>query len=257
MTDSHQSLILDQFTRQAAAFNSAAPIASEAALRMIVDAAGARPEDSVLDVACGGGLVARAFAPHVRHVTGIDMTPAMLDQARQAAAEQGLSNTVWQQGDATTLPYPDANFTIVATRFSFHHFLDPAAVLREMVRVCAPGGRIVVVDTCASEDAAKAAAFNRVEKLRDPSHARNLTLNEMRRLFAEAGLGEPRITGYELHDEVRNLLARSYPNPGDTDKIIAMFRNSAADDSLGIPIRLDGDTIHYAYPVTIFAAPRP
>lgn len=257
MTDSHQSLILDQFTRQAAAFNSAAPIASEAALRMIVDAAGARPEDSVLDVACGGGLVARAFAPHVRAVTGIDMTPAMLDQARQAAAEQGLANTVWRQGDATTLPYPDANFTIVVTRFSFHHFLDPAAVLREMVRVCAPGGRIVVVDTCASEDAAKAAAFNRLEKLRDPSHARNLTLNEIRRLFAEAGLGEPRITGYELRDEARNLLARSYPNPGDADKIIAMFRNSAADDSLGIPIRLDGDTIHYAYPVTIFAATRP
>ena len=257
MTDSHRNLILDQFTRQAAAFNAAAPIANEAALRKIVEAAEAGPDDTVLDVACGGGLLARAFAPLVRHATGIDVTPAMLDQARHAAAEQGLANTVWQQGDVTTLPYPGANFTIVVTRFSFHHFLDPAAVLREMVRVCAPGGRVVVVDTCASADPAKAAAFNRLEVLRDPSHARNLTLSEMRALFAAAGLGEPRLSSYELRDEVRNLLARSYPNPGDETKIVEMFKASASDDRLGIEVRLDGDAIHYAYPVTILAARRP
>jgi len=257
MTVTHDALIRDQFTRQATVFNAAAPIAAADALRMIVYAASPGPDDTVLDVACGGGLVARAFAPHVRRATGIDMTPAMLDQGRKASAEQGLANTSWDQGDVTTLPYDAGSFTIVATRFSFHHFLDPLAVLREMVRVCASGGRIVVVDSCPSEDTAKAAAFNRLELLRDPSHTRALPLSEMKGLFASAGLGEPRVSFTELRDVVGNLLARSYPNPGDDVKIVEMFRASASDDSLGIPVRLDGEVIHYAYPVAIVAASRP
>jgi ubiquinone/menaquinone biosynthesis C-methylase UbiE len=252
----HQDLILDQFTRQAVVFNAAAPVANADALQMIVDAASPGPDDTVLDVACGGGLVARAFAPHVAQATGIDVTPAMLDTARRAAAEKGLTNIKWDQGDVTTLPYADASFTIVATRFSFHHFVDAGAVLKEMVRVCAPGGRIVVADSCPSEDTAKAAAFNHLELLRDPSHTRALPLSEMKRLFAAAGLGEPSVQFSELRDEAKNLLARSYPNPGDEAKILAMFRQSAADDSLGIPVRLEGETIHYAYPVAIVAAVR-
>jgi len=253
----HQELIRDQFTRQARAFNAAAPIAAEDALKMIVAAADPGPDDTVLDIACGGGLVAGAFAPLVRHVIGLDATPAMLDEARRAAAQKNLANTTWDQGDVTTLPYPDGAFTIVVTRFSFHHFLDPAAALAEMVRVCAPGGRIVVVDSSPSEDMTKAAAFNRLELLRDPSHTRALPLSEMKRLFAAAGLAEPQVGFYELRDEVRNLLARSYPNPGDEVKIVDMFRASASDDHLGIPVRLDGETIHYAYPVAIVAATRP
>jgi len=252
----HDDLIRDQFTRQAVVFNTAAPIAAEDALAKIVAAANPSSGDTVLDVACGGGLVARAFAPHVRHATGIDVTPAMLDTAHKAAAEQGLTNISWDQGDVTTLPYADGAFDIVATRFSFHHFIEPLAVLREMVRVCKPGGRIVVVDSCPSEDKAKAAAFNRLELLRDPSHTRALPLSEMKTLFAAAGLGEPRVSFSELRDVVSNLLARSYPNPGDDAKIVAMFKASADDDSLGIPVRLDGESIHYAYPVAIVAATR-
>src|ERR1700756_2717479 len=93
----HQDLIRDQFTRQATVFNTAAPIAADDALSLIVKAANPSPDDAVLDVACGGGLVARAFAPHVRHATGIDVTPAMLEQARKAATENGLGNTTWDQ----------------------------------------------------------------------------------------------------------------------------------------------------------------
>ena len=253
----HQGLILDQFTRQAMVFSTAPVITDEDALRMIVAAARPGAGDTVLDVACGGGIVVCAFAPHVRQATGIDVTPAMLERARALAAEKGVSNVSWRQGDVSALPYDDGSFTIVVTRFAFHHFLEPLAVLREMVRVCAPEGRVVVVDTCASEDPAKAAEFNRLEKLRDPSHARNLTLTELKGYFRIAGLPEPQATAYELRGEVRSLLARSFPDPGDDVKIIEMFRASAADDRLGIPIRLDGDKIHYAYPVTILAAQRP
>jgi SAM-dependent methyltransferase len=252
----HQDLILDQFTRQATVFSTAPTITDGDALRMIVEAARPTPGDCLLDVACGPGLVVCAFAPHVQEATGIDATPAMLERARKLAAEKRLTNVAWRQGDVYSLPYEDAGFTIVTTRFSFHHFLDPAAVLREMVRVCAPGGRVIVVDDYASEDPAKAAEFNRLEKLRDPSHSRCLTLTELTGLFGAAGLPEPDTTFYELRGDVPSLLARSFPNPGDDLKIIDMFKASAADDRLGVSVRRDRDEIYYGYPVAILAATR-
>ena len=258
MTDAaHQDLIRDQFTRQATPFSTAAPIANEAALKLIIDAAQPGPGNTLLDVACGGGIVVCAFALHVRHATGIDATPAMLDRARALAADKCIGNVSWQQGEVEHLPYPDGAFTIVVTRFAMHHFLDPAAVFREMVRVCAPGGRILVVDTYVSEKPAQAAAFNRLERLRDPSHARSLSLAELKGMFTGVRIGEPKLSFYELRDTVANLLARSFPNPGDDKKIVAMFETSIADNSLGIPVRRAGEEIEYAYPVAILAARRP
>jgi len=252
----HSELILDQFTRQAVPFATAPSIKDEAALKLVVEFSGARRADTVLDVACGPGLIVVAFARVVKHATGIDLTPAMLERARAYATEQGVSNVTWQQGDVLPLPYPDASFSIVTSRFAFHHFLDPFAVLREMVRVCAPGGTVMVIDVQASADPAKADEFNRMEKLRDPSHVRAMPLSELQQLFASAGLPAPRVTAYELRDELENLLKRSFPNPGDDDKIRALFAASAQDDRLGIPIRPEDNRIHYAYPVSVLAARR-
>ena len=250
----HQDRIVDQFTRQATPFSTASTITDENALRMIIEAAQPESHQTLLDLACGGGIVVCAFAPHVKHATGIDMTPAMLDRARAHAREKGIGNVSWDQGDVTSLPYPDGAFDIVTTRFSMHHFLDPLRVLREMVRVCAPGGRIVVVDMYASDNPAKAAEWNRLEKLRDPSHVRALPLAELRGLFAQAGLPQPAASFYELRDEVQNLLRRSFPNPGDEKTIVQMFTASAEDDSLGIPVRRRRDQIEYAYQVAVLSA---
>jgi len=252
----HNELVLDQFTRQAAPFSAAAMITDARVLRLLLDAAGPTDADTVLDVCCGPGLVVCAFAPHVRQATGIDFTPAMLDRARALAAEHGLCNVALDQGDAYALPYPDGSFTIVVTRYSLHHLEDPTAALREMVRVCEPGGRIVVADAYAPEHPAQAAAYHRVEVLRDPSHARSLSLRESMALFAEARLGEPRMISYELPVELGDLLGRAFPNPGDEAEIVAAFRASAVDNRLGIPVRLDGDKLHIAYQAVILAATR-
>jgi ubiquinone/menaquinone biosynthesis C-methylase UbiE len=250
----HRDLILDQFSRQALPFSAAAMINDKDALKMIVDAAQPGPKDTVLDVACGPGLVVCAFAPYAGRVTGIDMTPAMLDRARRLAAEQGVRNIDWHQGDAYLLPYAAESFTIVVTRYSFHHLIDPAAALREMARVCAAKGRIVVVDAYAPEDSDQAAEFNRVERLRDPSHVRSLSLSALRDMFGRVGLPEPRATLYELRVEVRDLLARAFPNPGDEIEIVKTFRASAADGRLGIPIHLHGDNVHVTYRAAILTA---
>jgi len=95
-----------------------------------------------------------------------------------------------------------------------------------------------------------------MEILRDPSHVRAMPAAELIGLFKSAGLPQPRRHSYELRDELENLLKRSFPNPGDDEKIRSLFRASATDDRLGIPIRLEGATIHYAYPVAVLVADR-
>ena len=254
---SHRDLILDQFSRQAVPFSTAAGIKDEQALRLIVEFTGAGPEDMVLDVACGGGIVVCALAHIVRHATGIDLTPAMIERARALAAEQKLTNVSWKLGDVLPLPYADGSFSLVTSRFAFHHFLDPKAVLAEMKRVCAPGGRVAVIDSEASPDPAKAAEFNRMEKLRDPSHVRAMPLAELKGLFAGTGLPAPRVTNYRLEGELEGLLSRSFPLPGDADKIREIFAASLGDDRLGIPMSRDGERIRYAYPVAILVADKP
>ncbi len=251
---SHQDRILDQFSRQAAPFATAPGIRAEEALRLVVELTGAGPGDTSLDVACGPGLLVCAFAKVVRHATGIDLTPAMLDRAREEARGQGLSNVTWDQGDVTTLPYRGGSFTIVTSRFAFHHLLDPLTVLREMHRVCVPGGRVAVIDSAPEPD--KADAFNHMEKLRDPSHVRAMPMGELQGLFRAVGLPAPRTATYRLEGDLDGLLARSFPHPGDDVKIRRLFEASLTDDRLGISPRRDGDLIRYAYPVAVLVATR-
>ncbi len=256
MTTQHRDVILDQFTRQAMPFSRSPHITDEAALRLIVEWSGAGPEDTVLDVACGAGHVVCAFARVVRHATGIDLTPAMLERAQALQKEQGLANVSWQLGDVLPLPFEAAAFTLVTSRYAFHHFPDPGAVLAEMTRVCAPGGTVMVVDTEAPSDPTKAAEFNRMERLRDPSHTRALPLSEHRALFRGVGLPEPRVTSYRLEADLDDLLGRCFPKPGDVEVIRGILGAAVEDDRVGIPVRRDGGRIHLAYPIAILAAQR-
>lgn len=252
MTSSHQSRILDQFTRQAAPFAGSASIRNEEALNRIVQWAGTGPEDTVLDVACGPGLLVCAFARVAKHATGVDMTPAMLEQARKLQQERSLGNVSWQPGDVYSLPFPQPQFSIVSSRFAFHHFQDPLAALKEMKRVSSPGGRVVVADMAPLPE--KAAALNAAEFLRDPSHARVLTVNELRELFAQAGLANPQVNNYRVEGELEELLARSFPNEGDADRLRKVFADSLTDDALDLNTRQEDGKIYYSFPVAVLVA---
>src|SRR4051812_34936991 len=104
---SNADIVVDQFTRQAAPFANSAAMRDEDALRLLVEFAGAGDEDTVLDVACGPGLVIAACAKVCRHVCGIDLTPAMIDKAREHAAALRLTNIDWRVGNVLPLPFAD------------------------------------------------------------------------------------------------------------------------------------------------------
>jgi len=248
----HRARILDQFTRQAVPFSQSPSVSNQEALNFIVRSANTGASDTVLDVACGPGLLACAFARVARHATGIDITPAMLEQARKAQQEQGLTNVSWKQGDVTRLPYPDAHFSIVSCRFVFHHLEEPLVVLREMSRVCKPGGRVVAADMAPAAE--KAAALDEEEKLRDPSHVRALPEQELLALFAEAGLPPPEMGRYRVECELDDLLSRSFPNPGDEAKIRKIFAESIPTNALDLNTREEQGKIFYGFPVAVMVA---
>ncbi len=253
---SHRDAILDQFTRQAIPFSTAPSIRDEGALQLLVAAAGADVDDTVLDVACGPGLVACVFAHVVRRVVGIDLTPAMIQRAESLAVEKGCHNVHFQIGDVLPLPFPDAAFSIVVSRFAFHHFEKPGAVLNEMRRVCRVGGRVAVADLMASNDSTKAAAFHRMELLRDPSHARALPLDELRALYRAAGLATPTETFWRMDIDVEDLLARSFPAAGSEPMIRQLFEDSVAMDALGLETRREDGRLRFTYSNVILCGVR-
>jgi SAM-dependent methyltransferase len=219
-----------------------------------VEAARPQPSDVSLDVACGPGSVVAAFAGHVRRAEGLGATAAMLEEARRLAARQGLANVAWHQGDAYALPFADAAFDIVSCRYAFHHMEVPARALAEMVRVARPGGRIVVCDALASDDPAKAAALNAMERHRDPSTVEFRPLAALLCLFAAAGLPEPAVRRYEVPAERERLIAMAYPAGDDRARLRAMLDAAVEGDAMGVGARWDGDTMRFAYPAAVLVA---
>ena len=145
-------------------------------------------QDVVLDVAAGTGHAARQLAATARTVVALDATEAMLARGQAQAAAEGRDNVLFMRGDAAALPFLDASFDAVVSRFAAHHFERPEAVVSEMVRCTRPGGHVALVDLVADEDPSVAAEQNRLERLRDPSHTRMLAASEIEALLGEAGV---------------------------------------------------------------------
>lgn len=197
----HDERVRQEFTRQSGHFASAAKIADVQLTQRFVDAVAPEPGWRVLDVACGPGLVTAALAPHVREVVALDLTPEMLNKARQRCAAAGAANILIQQGSAADLPFEANSFDAVVTRLSLHHFENPALPLSEMARVLRQGGRFVVADVISSEEPEESALHNAIEILRDPSHVRMLPASELLALLADAGLEVVRQTAWDIHRE--------------------------------------------------------
>jgi ubiquinone/menaquinone biosynthesis C-methylase UbiE len=243
----HKEKVVEQHTQQASGYARLTQgMAGERPKR--AEVIGARADDELLDIACGPGSLALELAPHIARAVGLDITPAMLDQARAAQAEKGVGNVDWVEGDAACLPFPDGAFTLVTCSAAFHHFEQPAAILAEMVRVCRQGGRIVVSDV--TPDADKAVAYDRMEKMRDPSHCHAHPVTELAAMGERLGLGEARtqssLTGPMPYAAV---LATSFPEEHSRDELLAIMREDAAGgvDRLGFKAALAGEEVMVSY----------
>ena len=184
---SHQTLVASQFGPRAQAYVESADHATGADLERLATLVAARPGRRILDLGCGGGHVSFTVAPFASEVVAYDLAPEMLEAVREAAAERSLSAIRTAQGVAEALPFEDASFDFVFTRYSAHHWHDLAAGLAGMRRVMKPDGLAVVMDTVSPGLAAHDGFLHIAETLRDPSHVKNHTPLEWDMALREAG----------------------------------------------------------------------
>lgn len=205
----HDEEIVRQFTAQVERFVRSPHVNEPEPVARFLAAVAPRAEERALDVACGPGLLAKAFAPRLGEFTGVDLTPAMVERAAALAREAGLANARFRVGDALALPFEPGTFDIVLTRLALHHMPDPRRAIREMARVLRPGGRLGIFDMTTSEATEESAYQDLVERLRDPSHARALTLSELFQYVGLAGLDAEKLDAIEYAQDVDDWIARA------------------------------------------------
>ncbi len=183
----HLQRVKQEFTRQADMFASSVATTDEQITQRFIEAIGSNGTGAILDVACGPGIISAALAQKARTLTAFDLTPEMLNKARQRCAKAGLENVTFKEGSATNLPFKENSFDGVVTRLAIHHFIEPRRAIDEMFRVLGPGGTLVVADVISSENADESALQNAIEVLRDPSHVRMVSRAELVSLIEGSG----------------------------------------------------------------------
>jgi ubiquinone/menaquinone biosynthesis C-methylase UbiE len=183
----HDDLVAAQFGPQASAYVSSTVHAQGDDLRQLAAIAAERPGTRALDLGCGGGHVSFHLAPHLAEVIAYDLSAEMLAAVAQSARERRLSNVVTSLGAAEALPFPDASFDLVVSRYSAHHWDDLDAGLREARRVLRTGGHAVFVDVVTPGKPLRDTFLQSIELLRDPSHVRNYAREEWEAALRRAG----------------------------------------------------------------------
>jgi ubiquinone/menaquinone biosynthesis C-methylase UbiE len=254
---SHEHRVRDEFTRQAETFSASAAITDAALTQRFVAALGEAVTGSVLDVACGPGILTAAIAKSAREVVAFDLTPQMLKKAAQRCSEAGLANVRFREGNAVELPFADAVFDAVVTRLSVHHFDQPKRVMAEIFRVLRPGGSFVIADVISSEVADEAELQNAIEILRDPSHVRMLPASELTSLVKEAGFSVESLTRWDKpreFEEWMGIVNDASRVPPLRAVVRALARSGA---SAGMGLSLDGGKIRFFHRWNLIAARKP
>ena len=136
-------------------------------------------EAEVLDICCGSGVVGASFRGRVKKITGLDLTPQMVELARQR-----LDEVV--QGDVYAIPFENNRFDLVVNREVLHLLPEPHRPLAQVFRVLKPGGQFIV-GQMVPYSAADSAWFFRVVKKKQPLFFNNLMEADMLRLLSQAG----------------------------------------------------------------------
>jgi ubiquinone/menaquinone biosynthesis C-methylase UbiE len=249
-------IVQREFTKQAEQFAKSQSMRQKGGLEILPPLAGVKPNDRVLDLACGPGFVALEFARHAREVVGVDLTAEMLKKARALARRESLNNVTFRRADVNRLPFPNGSFDLVVTRASFHHFPEPERVLKEMVRVLKLDGRILISDNTSKNDPEKSRLQNTIEKLRDPSHVEMLPLKKWRRLFKNAGLRVVKERRLVQPRNTEDWMALTQSPPGVRRKIRRLFKESIRGDKSGQNVRLIDGRIVFDLNYRIFVLER-
>jgi ubiquinone/menaquinone biosynthesis C-methylase UbiE len=228
----HAKQVLQQFDPCAAAYLTSAVHAAGPDLdhaRGLVAAALPANRAVALDLGCGAGHLAFAIAPLVARMVAADPAPSMLATVQGAARERHLSHLETCEAQADALPFSTATFCLVASRYSAHHWPDVPAALAEMHRVAKPGGWLLIIDLLGGETPLVDTHLQAMELLRDPSHVRDYTFEEWRRMIANGGFDLAETQSWPVRMEFASWVQRMHTPAENIAAIRALQRGAPAE----------------------------
>ena len=247
--------VRDSFSKVAGNYSKSTFHTSAVRLQEVVDLVRPKPGDLALDVATGTGNTAFALAPHVRRVVGLDLTRAMLDEARRVATERAIANVDWVIGDAARLPFQDDTFDVYVVRAAPHHFSDVDAFLAEAYRVLKPDRDATFVD-CAPPLPARD-VLHEVELRRDPSHVLSLTVDEWVTKLGRAGFEVEMAQARELDWNYEDWMANMAVGPELSAELAVVIESAEGEARAQLhPERREGRLFH-AYWHALIRAHKP
>lgn len=244
--DDPNKLVQQQFGANAAKYATSDVHAKGASLARLIELTQPQSAWSVLDVSTGAGHTALTFAPHVARVIASDLTPPMLDAARQLANARGITNIEFKPADAHALPFAADTFDLVVNRLALHHFSDARQAIAEMARVCKPGGIVALVDNIVPPDKVTAGAINHLEKLRDPSHNWAYPIARLEALFADAGLRVRHSESFDKEMEFDPWADRMGVSDATKAKLRALLNDAPEGMRAFLTPRVDGAKMFFA-----------
>jgi SAM-dependent methyltransferase len=227
--------VTEHFTARAGHYDRSSRWCTDPALAQATrDAVAPEPGHRLLDVACGTGLVARHFRGTVAEVVGLDLTPAMFAQAAPHVDRLVA-------GDAARLPFADGTFDRVTCRQGLQ-FMDDAAVVREMRRVLAPGGRVVLVHLVAYGDEDRAAYFE-ILRLRNPARRNFYVREDFARLLRDAGFVDIALHDHVSEEDVEAWADNCAIGRPEVDAIAEVYRTASPAFHALHGVRMEGGRI--------------
>ena len=218
--------VQDYFSRTAESYVSSFLHRSGDDLQRLIELGAWNPQLLALDIATGGGHTALAVAPYVEQITVTDLTPRMLEKARDYLLEQGVTNARFQVADAEQLPFAPESFDRVTCRIAPHHFPSIPLFVQEVARVLKPGGIFLLIDCMAPSDPELDTFDNTIEKWRDSSHGRSCTLEEWETFLKDAGLSIEHVEFFRKTHEYDDWTARSLMPPNEKAKLAQFILES-------------------------------
>src|SRR5579863_7457903 len=233
--------VQDYFSRTAESYVASFSHRAGDDLQRLLEIGEWNPQQQALDIATGGGHTALAIAPLVSEVTVSDLTPRILEKAREYILAQGVTNVQFEVADAEQLPFPAESFDRVTCRIAAHHFPNVAQAVQEIARVLKPDGLFLLIDCMAPGDPALDTFDNTVEKWRDPSHGRSCTTEEWHEFFAQAGLRVEHVEYFRKTHEYNDWTRRSQLPDNEKAKLAQFITTSDPHIQQHFDVKLDAD----------------
>jgi ubiquinone/menaquinone biosynthesis C-methylase UbiE len=222
--------IMDQFGRVSHAYASSPDFTSGDDLDILLNLVKPNHSMILLDIATGAGHTAVKMAPHVKHVTAVDITSEMIDRTNELAASKNLTNVTTLLMDAESLSFSDGLFDVITCRFAPHHFGDVRKFLSEIHRVLKPGGTFVLEDVSSPLDEEQDKFINEINKIRDPTHVRSYHSSEWKEMMGNSGFQIRSVQNFRRRYDLETWLDRA----GANDDAKAMVRHTCYDTSQNI-----------------------